>query len=116
MSKLKREIVRGAPIRIGAREIVPEAEIWSWQMMNVTLPRRFDAEAASQPERAGGFGARWAWARPTALIERAGDRTCRLRIVDRNRQLEMLFVIAAVLLPIVLNAAARLARHSAEIT
>ena len=126
MLKLKREIVRGAPVRIGAREVVPEAEIWLWQKMNVTLPRRFDAEAAGQPERASGFGARWAWARPTALIEREGDRTRRSRIVDRNRQIETLFVIAAVLLPIVLNAAARLARqprspaaspqHSAETT
>ena len=115
MSKLKREIVHGAPIRMGAREIVPEAEIWSWQKMNVTLPRHFDAEAAGQPEQASGFGVLWAWARPTALIEREGNRTRRLRIIDRNRQLEMLFVIAAVLLPIVLNAATRLARSNVSL-
>ena len=115
MSKPKREIVRGTPIRFGAREVVPEAEIWSWQKMNVTLPHRFDAEAARQPERASGLGACWTWARPTALIEREGERTRRLHIVDRNRQIETLFVIAAVLLPVVLNAAARLARANGSL-
>src|SRR5512142_2727906 len=103
MSKLKRQIVRGLPIQLGAREVVPEAEVWSWQKMNVTLPRRFPAEAESPSERAMGFGLTWVWARPTALIDRTGGCVRRVPVVDRNRQIERLLLIAAVLLPIVLN-------------
>lgn len=105
---LRREVVRGQPIRMGEREIVPEAVIWSWQRKDVTLR---SAGGAS------GLGALWAWAWPTVLLDRAPERTYRVPVIDRNRQLEAWLLVAALLLPILLNAAVTLlrpARHRSK--
>jgi hypothetical protein len=99
--RLKREIVRGTPIRLGNREIVPEAVIWSWQQANATLGSH--QQAALQ-------GGLFRWARPTALWDRAPERTYRVPVSDINHRLEVLLLIAAAWLPVVLNAAASLLR------
>jgi hypothetical protein len=114
MSKFKREVVHGQPIQIGSHEVVPEAEVWSWQLKDVTLPGRFEQDGSIETgQRVSVLGALWTWVRPTALIERDARQTRRIRIVDRNRKLELILLMAGVLLPIVLNAAALLARpHS----
>ncbi len=100
---LKREVVRGEPIKVGDREIVPEAVIWSWQRADATL-------------RQGGhtslLGGLFRWARPTALFDRAADRTYRVPVSDVNHRLEALLLIAAVLLPVVMNAAVSLMRSA----
>jgi hypothetical protein len=103
---LKREIVRGEPIKLGEREIVPEAVIWSWRRSEATL---------SQNGQAAMWGGLFRWARPTALFERTTDRTYRIPVSDVNHRLEALLLIAAVLLPIVLNAAVSL-MHTAGLT
>ena len=96
---LKREVVRGEPIKVGDREIVPEAVIWSWRRSEATL---------SQKNQAMLWGGLFRWARPTALFDRAADRTYRIPVSDVNHRLEVLLLIAAALLPIVLNVAVSL--------
>ncbi len=106
---LKREMVRGQPLVVGEHEIVPEAVVWSWQRKDVTL----------KPDQSvSGYGVRWTWARPTALLDRAPEQTYRVPVVDRNRQLELWLLAAALVLPILLNVAVSLLqsarRHTAR--
>src|SRR5512135_2690236 len=98
---LKREVQRGEPIKIGAREIVPETVIWSWRRADATV---------GKPGHAALRGELFRWARPTALLDRAPERTYRMAVHDINHRLEVMLVIAAALLPIVLNAAVNLLR------
>ena len=101
--KLKREVVRGAPLNVGDHEIIPEAVIWSWQMSEATL------RPANQTAFGGGL---FRWARPSALFDRSPERTYRIPVSDVNHRLEALLLIAAVLLPVVLNAAVSLMRSA----
>ena len=103
---LKREVLRGQAIVVGDREIVPEAVVWSWQRKDV---------AVRDATHAAGWGVLWAWARPTAVFDRASDRTYRVAVIDRNRQLELWLLVAAVLLPILLNAVAALLRPARRV-
>ena len=103
---LKREVVRGEPLKVGDREIVPEAVIWSWQRVDATLGQH--AQATLQ-------GGLFRWARPTALLDRAPERTYRVPVGDINHRLEVLLLIAAALLPVVMNAAVSLL-HGARLT
>jgi hypothetical protein len=98
---LKREVVRGRPIRWGAREIVPEAVIWSWQRTDATLRQAGSATL---------LGGLFRWVRPTALLDRTPERTERVLVRDVNHRLEGAVLIAALLLPIVMAAAANLLR------
>jgi hypothetical protein len=101
--KPKREVVHGQPIIVGKREVVPEAMIWSWHTKEAVI---------GQPQQVSFKGALIVHARPTALLERFDGHTRRIHIIDRNRRLERLLLIAAVLLPIVLNTAASLLRQA----
>ena len=103
MSRFRRETIRGEPIRVGDHEIVPEARVWSWQTKEAVIR---DAGHAS------GRGVMIVRAQPTALIDRTADATRRIRVIDANRRLELILLIAAVLLPIVLNAAVSLLRQA----
>jgi hypothetical protein len=94
-------VVRGRPIKVGNREIVTEAVIWSWQRTDATL---------GQHAQAALHGGLFRWARPTALFDHAPDRTYRVPVSDINHRLEVLLLIAAALLPVVLNAAVNLLR------
>jgi hypothetical protein len=98
---LKREVVRGQPIRWGAREVVPEAMIWSWRRTDATL-RRIGPVTL--------LGGLFRWARPTALLDRTPERTERIVVRDVNQRLEVVLLIAALVLPIVMTAAANLLR------
>ena len=100
---LKREVVRGEPIKVGDREIVPEAVIWSWRRSDATL---------AQHGHMSLVGGLFRWVRPTALFDRATDRTYRVPVSDVNHRLEALLLMAAVLLPIVMNAAVSLMRSA----
>jgi hypothetical protein len=102
---LKREVVHGQPIRWGAHEIVPEAVIWSWQRADATL-RRIGPVTL--------LGGLFRWARPTALLDCAPERTDRIPVHDVNHRLEAVLLIAALLLPIVMTAAANLLRGAKE--
>jgi hypothetical protein len=97
MSQFKRETLRGEPIRVGDHEVVPEARVWSWQMKEAVI------HAADHAAERGTWIVR---ARPTALIDRTGESTRRVPVIDVNRRLEVLLLITALALPIVLNAVA----------
>ncbi len=104
MNGFKRATVQGAPIRVGEREIVPEAEIWSWQIKQLGL----------SGTGASGGGAWWSWSRPTALLERSAGGERRVRIADLNLQFEIALITAAIVLPILLIIFTRWANQSAE--
>ncbi len=103
MSKLKRETLRGVPIHVGDHEIILEARVWSWQTKEAVI-----RDAHHAYER----GLLIAQARPTALLDRVAGKTYRVPIVDRNRQLEVVLLSAAIALPIILNTAAALLRSA----
>jgi len=104
MNGLRRETIQGQPLRAGDREIVPEAEVWSFEAKQIGL----------KDNGASGGGAWWSWSRPTALIERgpAGER--RVPINDVNLQLEIVLVVAAIVLPLVLTIFTRWANRAAD--
>lgn len=102
LAGLKRKIVRGESIKIGAHEVTPETEVISWQMKDATI-----GSTATVPM----WGVSFTHMRPTALIDRSAGEERRIRIVNRNQQIELILLIAALLLPIVLNAVASLARR-----
>jgi hypothetical protein len=93
MNGLKREMIRGQPLHVGDREIVPEAEVWSFQARQLGL----------QANAASGGGAWWSWSHPTALIERGPNGEQRVRINDVNLQFEIALLVAAIMLPLLLT-------------
>jgi hypothetical protein len=93
MNGLRRETIQGQPLPAGDRQIVPEAEVWSFQVKQIRL------KAAS----ASGGGVGWSWSRPTALIERGANGERRVRINDVNLQLELALIVAAIALPLLLS-------------
>ncbi|NTU64698.1 MAG: hypothetical protein HGB05_15175 [Chloroflexi bacterium] len=104
MNGLRRETIQGQPLRVGDREIVPEAEVWSFQAKQIGLTEN----------GASGGGAWWSWSRPTALIERRPGMARRVRIVDANLQLELILIIAALVLPLVLAIVTQWANRSSD--
>jgi len=104
MNGFRREIQHGLPLQLGEREIVTEAEVWSFQAKQMSLK---DSHAA-------GGGALFMWARPTALIERDANTERRTPVTDVNLQLEIALLIAAIVLPIVLTIFTTWARRSVK--
>jgi hypothetical protein len=104
MNGFNREVIQGQPLRAGDREIVPEAEVWSFQAKQFGL----------KDDNASGGGVWWSWSRPTALIERGPEGERRVHIVDANLQLEIILLVAALVLPPVLSIFTRWANRSAD--
>lgn len=93
MNGLRRETIQGQPWRVGDRDVVPEAEVWSLQTKQFGL----------QGNGVAGRGVWWSWSHPTALIEHGPDGERRVRIDDINLQLEIALLIAALVLPLLLT-------------
>jgi hypothetical protein len=93
MNGLQRETIRGQRLRVGDREIVPEAEVWSFQAKQLGL----------QENSVSGSGVWWSWSHPTALIERGPKGERRVRINDVNLQFEIVLLVAAIVLPVLLT-------------
>jgi len=93
MNGFRREIQQGPPLQLGDREIVTEAEVWSFQAKQMSLT----------DHNATGGGTLLMWARPTAVIDRRADAERRTPVTDVNLQLEIALLIAAIVLPIVLT-------------
>jgi hypothetical protein len=104
MNGFRREIQHGPPLHLGDREIVTEAEVWSFQAKQMSLT----------DHTAAGGGALLTWARPTAMIERSAGTERRTPVTDINRQLEIALLIAAIVLPIVLTIFTTWARRSSK--
>jgi len=104
MNGLRRERLQGQSLKVGDREIVPEAEVWSFQTKQIGLKENGVA----------GGGAWWSWSRSTALIERGPQGTRRVRINDVNLQLEIALIVAAIVLPLLLTIFTRWANRSSD--
>ena len=104
MNGFRRETILGQALRVGDREIVPEAEVWSFQTKQLSL----------QENGTAGGGVWWSWSRPTALIERKPGGERRVRIGDVNLQLEIVLIIAAIVLPVLLTIFTHWANRSPE--
>jgi len=98
--KLTRERVRGTPIEVGGRVLVPEAQVTSLVAHEVTFASRETRLAGMQTVRV----------RPTALIEQTLDGERRHSIEDKTSRILTTMMIGAAALPLILGAvAARLA-------
>ena len=104
MNGFKRETIQGQPLPAGDCEIVPEAEVWSFQTKQIGL----------KENNASGGGAWWSWSRPTALNERGPQGARRVRINDVNLQLEVALIVAAIVLPLLLTIFTRWANRSSD--
>jgi hypothetical protein len=104
MNGFRREVQRGAPLQVGDRAIVTEADVWSFQVKQMSLT----------DHNAAGGGALFTWARPTAVIERGAGAGAERRtpVTDINLRLEIALLIAALVLPIVLTIFTTWARRS----
>ncbi|HSD83499.1 MAG TPA: hypothetical protein VLG46_06560 [Anaerolineae bacterium] len=102
MNGLRHQTLQGQSLRVGDREVVPEAEVWSVQMKQIGL----------KEGGTSGGGVWWSWSRPRALIERGPDGEQRVSITDVNLQLEVALLIAAIVLPVVLTIFTRWANRS----
>jgi hypothetical protein len=102
MNGFRREIQYGLSLQVGDREVVTEAEVWSFQAKQMSLTNH----------NASGGGALFTWARPTAVIERSANTERRIPVTDVNLQLEIALLIAAMVLPIVLTIFTTWARRS----
>lgn len=108
MNGFNHEIIQGQPLRAGDLEIVPEAEVWSFQVKQIGLRGGAPGNSAS------GSGVWWSWSRPTALIERGPEGTRRVRVNDVNLQFEIALLVAAIVLPLVLTLFTRWANRSTD--
>ncbi len=83
MAGIQRRIIRGEPIRVGQKEIVPEAEVTWWMRRRATIGM----------DTTMGWGAGVVRIQPRALIERtpSGEQ----RIPVRNRTPRLLAGLAA---------------------
>ncbi len=102
MNGLQRRIIYGEPLRVGDRQVIPEAKVWSLEFKQASIKRN----------RLGSGGFHWSWARPTAVIDQAGGVERRLPVVDWNLRLEIALLIAAIALPLALMFTTALARRA----
>jgi len=104
MNGFRREIQHGPPLQLGDREIVTEAEVWSFQAKQMSLTNH----------NAAGGGALFTWAHPTVVIERSAGTERRTPVTDVNLQLEIALLIAAIVLAIVLTIFTTWAQRSSK--
>ena len=105
MTGFKIETQHGSPLRVGDREITPEARVWSLHVKQLSLSE----------DGASGGGFHWSWSQPTALIERSADTTRRVRVRDFNLELEWALLLAAIVVPVLLMIFTRWARSTPPI-
>jgi hypothetical protein len=100
----KRRILRGEPIKVGDREIVPEVELTWVAQRRATFGLK------------GSEGDAWAMVRmePVGLVERSSLRTRRIPIHDQTWSLLWGLLAGALAVPLLTEWAARLARPRRE--
>jgi hypothetical protein len=79
---IHRRIIQGEPIRVGQREIVPEAQVTWWMRRRATIGMNSTS----------GWGAGVVSIRPTALIERDLRRARRERRVPVHDEMARLLI------------------------
>jgi len=96
------EIVEGEPIHVGGRELVP--------LVRVTSRVRRQAFVGSDGVGAQGWG--FVRLQPVAIVERSEAGECRFPIQDRTAQTLGGLLLAALVIPLLLALAVRLARKA----
>ncbi len=101
MMGIHRRIIRGEPIRVGQKQIVPEAQVTWWMRRSATIGM----------ESTLGSGGTIVRIRPRALIERtpAGER--RIPIQDRTARLLAGLAAGAVFVLFLAQVAEQLGAH-----
>jgi hypothetical protein len=99
MSLIHHRITQGEPLRVGQREIVPEARVTWWMRRRATI--RLDG--------ASGWGGGRVSLQPTALIERGPGGERRIPIRDETARLLIGVAVGALFVYFLAEIAARLA-------
>jgi len=99
MSIIQRRIVRGAPIRVGQREVVPEAQVTWWLRRRATVGM----------DGASGWGAGVISIRPQALVERAPAGELRIPVRDETLRMLIGVMVGALFVWFLTEIAVRLA-------
>jgi len=97
---IQRRTIQGDPIRVGQKEIAPEAQVTWW------LRRR----AVIRMDGASGWGAGVVSIRPTALVEQGPSGAGRIPIRDETARLLIGLLAGAVFIWFLAEIAVRLAR------
>jgi len=101
MSLIHRRVVRGEPIYVGEKQIVPEAQVTWWMQRRATV--RMDG--------ASGWGAGVVSVRPQALVERGPDGTRRIPIHDETTRMLIGVLVGALFVWFLAEIAMRLAAN-----
>ena len=99
MPLVHRRIIQGEPIRVGQREVVPEAQVTWWLKRSATVGT----------DGSGGWGAGLVNIKPTALIERGPGYVRRIPIRDETLRLLVGLAAGAVFVLFLAQMAERLA-------
>jgi uncharacterized spore protein YtfJ len=99
MPLIQRRILQGQPIRVGQKEIIPEARVTS----------RLARSATVGTEGVWGWGGAWVHIRPTAVIERGPDGERRIPVQDETTRLLVGLAAGAVFVFFLAKIAERLA-------
>lgn len=98
---LKTRVVAGEPIQVGERELVPLVRV-------TTYARR---QAHVRADDVAGLGWGFVQMHPVAILERSDRGERRMPIRDKTAQAMSGLLLAAVIIPLLLMLAARLARR-----
>ena len=101
MSLIHRRIIRGEPIRVGQRKVVPEAQVISWLQRRATVGLHHSS----------GWGAGRVSIRPRALVERGPTGARRIPIRDETTRMLVGLAAGAVFVWFLAEIAVRLATN-----
>jgi len=104
MPLIHRRTIQGEPVRVGEREIIPEARVTWWMRRRSVIGMN----------SIGGWGAGLVDVRPTAVIERGPGYTRRIPIRDETNRLLLGLLAGAVFVLFLAQVAERLATPQGE--
>ena len=104
MPLIQRRVVQGEPIRVGQKEIVPEALVTSGLRRSATVGM----------DGVWGWSAGWVKIQPTAVIERGLDGERRIPIRDETKRLLIGLAAGAVFVFFLAEMAGRLAAQRGD--
>ena len=104
MPVIQRRTIRGEPIRVGQREVIPEAQVISWLQRRATIGTH----------RSSGWGLGRVSIRPRALVECGPMGTRRIPIRDETMRMLAGLAAGAVFVWFLAEVAVRLATNRGE--
>jgi len=104
MPLIQRRTIRGEPIRVGQREVVPEAQVTWWLQRRATVGLH----------RSSGWGLGRVSIRPQALVERGPMGMRRIPIRDETTRMLLGLAAGAVFVWFLAEVAVRLATNRGE--